>query len=70
MVLFQGIWLRMNPKDSIIKIKSQLFKLGVSEGHTIIVGADLGVMGKLSRVRLDYINVILDAVADSGTLVK
>jgi aminoglycoside N3'-acetyltransferase len=60
----------MNSEDIRNKIKSQLFKLGVSEGDTLLIRADLGAIGKLSRDRLDYVNVILDAVGDSGTLVS
>lgn len=51
------------------KIKNQLVRLGVCEGDIILVRADLGAIGKLSRDRLDYVNVILDVIGDTGTLV-
>ncbi|MBD3842376.1 MAG: AAC(3) family N-acetyltransferase [Campylobacterales bacterium] len=59
----------MNSEDLKNKIRFQLTELGIQEGDTLLVRADLGAIGKLSRNRLDYIDVILDVLGESGTLV-
>ncbi|MBE0494495.1 MAG: AAC(3) family N-acetyltransferase [Thiomicrospira sp.] len=59
----------MNSEDLKDKIRFQLTELGLQVGDTLLVRADLGSIGKLSRNRLDYIDVILGVLGESGTLV-
>ncbi|MDY0320121.1 MAG: AAC(3) family N-acetyltransferase [Arcobacteraceae bacterium] len=55
---------------SIEKLKNDLLALGVKKGDTILVRADLGTVGKLeTKKREDYINFMLDAVGEEGTIV-
>jgi len=55
---------------SIEKLKNDLEKLGVQKGDTLLVRADLGEIGKLeTKKREDYINFMLEAVGEDGTIV-
>jgi aminoglycoside N3'-acetyltransferase len=59
----------MNFKKLKDKIILQLNQIGLKNGDTLLVRADLSVVGKLSRNRTDYVNVFLDILGDAGTLV-
>ena len=55
---------------TIEKLKKDLRLLGVNEGDTLLVRADLGAIGKLeTKKREDYINFMLKAVGTEGTIV-
>lgn len=55
---------------TIEKLKSDLEKLGIGKGDTLLVRADLGDIGKLeTKKREDYINFMLEAVGEEGTIV-
>lgn len=55
---------------SIEKLKSDLKNLGITKGDSILVRADLSAIGKLeTKKREDYINFILEAVGEEGTIV-
>lgn len=55
---------------SIEKLKSDLENLGITKGDTVLVRADLGAIGKLeTKKREDYINFMLEAVGEEGTIV-
>lgn len=52
------------------KLKSDLMELGITNGDTLLIRADLGAIGKLeTRKRKDYINFMLDTVGEEGTIV-
>jgi len=59
----------MNSESLREKIRSQVRQLGVKEGDTLLLRADLGAIGRFSRNRLDYVEVILDVLGETGTLV-
>lgn len=53
-----------------IELSQQLKTLGVKKGDTLLIRADLGAIGRLSsRKRLDYIQFLVDAVGEEGTIV-
>lgn len=55
---------------SIEKLKNDLENLGITKGDTVLVRADLGVIGKIeTKKREDYINFILEVVGEEGTIV-
>lgn len=55
---------------SIDKLKSDLERLGVERGDTLLVRADLGSIGKLTtKNRTDYIQFLLDTVGKEGTII-
>lgn len=55
---------------SIEKLKNDLLGLGINKGDTVLVRADLGAIGKLeTKKREDYINFILEAVGEEGTII-
>lgn len=55
---------------SVEKLKNDLKNLGLQKGDTLLVRADLGTIGKLeSKKREDYINFLLEAVGEEGTIV-
>ncbi len=55
---------------SLEKLKSDLEKLGIIKGDTLLVRADLGAIGKLeTKKREDYINFMLEAVGEEGTII-
>lgn len=55
---------------SIEKLKNDLLNIGIKKGDTLLVRADLGTIGKLeTKKREDYINFMLDAVGEEGTIV-
>lgn len=55
---------------SVENLKSDLNNLGIQKGDTVLVRADLSSIGKLeSKNRQDYINFILEAVGEEGTIV-
>lgn len=55
---------------SIEKLKSDLERLGVKSGDTLLVRADLGSIGKLTtKNRKDYIQFLLDTVGTEGTII-
>lgn len=56
--------------NTIKKLKEDLKSLDIKEGDTLLVRADLGAIGKLeSKSREDYLNFLLEAVGESGTIV-
>ena len=69
-------WQKMNLEweednmHSIEKLKNDLESLGIKKGDTLLVRADLGAIGKLeTKKREDYINFMLEAVGEEGTIV-
>lgn len=55
---------------SIEKLKNDLQSLRIKKGDTLLVRADLGAIGKLeTKKREDYINFMLEAVGEDGTIV-
>ncbi len=55
---------------SIENLKSDLERIGIKKGDTLLVRADLGKIGKLeTKKREDYINFMLEAVGKEGTIV-
>ena len=59
----------MNFEKLYNKIKLQLNKIGLKNGDTLFVKADLIAIGELSRNSIDYVRVFLDILGDKGTLV-
>ena len=59
----------MNFEKLYDKIKLQLSQIGLKNGDTLLVRADLPALGKLSRNRIDYVRVFLDILGDTGTLI-
>jgi aminoglycoside 3-N-acetyltransferase len=52
------------------KLKNDFLNLGVQEGDTLLIRADLSSIGKLdTKKREDYINFLLKAVGEEGTIV-
>lgn len=55
---------------SLENLKNDLETLGVKKGDTLLIRADLGSIGKLvTKKREDYINFMLEAVGEEGTIV-
>lgn len=55
---------------SVEKLKNDLRDMGVKKGDVLLVRADLGTIGKLNtKKREDYINFLLEAVGESGTII-
>ena len=55
---------------SVENLKNDLNKMGVKKGDVLLVRANLGSIGKLNtKKREDYINFLLKAVGESGTIV-
>lgn len=51
-------------------LKNDLNNLGIQKGDTVLIRADLATIGKLaSKNRQDYINFMLEAVGEEGTIV-
>jgi len=62
--------LELNKMYSIEKLKDDLLNLGIKKGDTLLVRANLGAIGKLeTKKRVDYINFMLEAVGEGGTIV-
>jgi len=59
----------MNFEKLYDKIKFQLNQIGLKNGDTLLVRADLFAIGKLSRDGIDYVKVFLDILGDTGTLI-
>ena len=57
----------MNFEKLYDKIKLQLSQIGLKNGDTLLVRADLSALGKLSRNKIDYVRVFLDILGDTGT---
>jgi aminoglycoside N3'-acetyltransferase len=51
------------------KIIEQLSALGIEKGDTLLVRADLGAIGRIDKDRLSYVNFLIEAVGDEGTIV-
>jgi len=55
---------------SLEKLKNDLETLGIKKGDTLLIRSDLGAIGKLeTKKREDYINFMLEAVGEEGTIV-
>jgi aminoglycoside N3'-acetyltransferase len=55
---------------SVEKLKNDFEKMGIKNGDTLLVRADLGSIGKLkTKYREDYINFMIKAVGEEGTIV-
>ena len=51
-------------------LAAALHKLGVFEGDTLLVRADLGEIGRLAtKNRMDYLNALIAAVGSEGTII-
>lgn len=60
----------MDVKYSIEKLINDLKDMGIQKGDTLLIRADLGAIGKLeTKKREDYINFLLEAVGDDGTII-
>ncbi len=64
------MWTRIIKVYSVEKLINDLENIGVKKGDTLLIRADLGAIGKLeSKKREDYINFLLGAVGEEGTIV-
>lgn len=55
---------------TIEKLKQDLEAIGIQKGDILLVRADLGTIGKIeTKKREDYINFLLAAIGDEGTIV-
>lgn len=55
---------------SLSDLTNDVLKMGVKKGDTLLIRADLGSIGKLeTKQREDYVNFLLDAVGEDGTIV-
>lgn len=55
---------------SVENLKNDLNNLDIQKGDTVLIRADLAAIGKLaSKNRQDYINFMLEAVGEEGTIV-
>lgn len=52
---------------SVASIVDDLVSMGISQGDTVVVRADMGAVGRIRRQ--DFLNALLKAVGDEGTLV-
>lgn len=51
-------------------LKKQIKDLGITEGDTVLIRADLSAIGRLkSKDRMEYLNFIIDVVGAEGTVV-